>query len=125
MRQIRFGVFETNSSSVHTLTVCTEEEYKKYMCGELLAVKYPSYLKGTRYEGMKMMTPDDAYNYEVDYFKKNNWSTEDEEDIWEEVSCDFKKYNTDEDDYMEEYEEHFTTPSGDRMVVFGEYGRDG
>lgn len=27
-KQIRRGVFETNSSSVHSLTMCTAEEYK-------------------------------------------------------------------------------------------------
>lgn len=28
-RQIRRGVFETNSSSVHSLTMCSDDEYKK------------------------------------------------------------------------------------------------
>lgn len=28
--QIRQGVFETNSSSVHSLTMCSSEEYKKW-----------------------------------------------------------------------------------------------
>lgn len=30
MIQIRFNVFETNSSSVHTLTVCTKEQYEAW-----------------------------------------------------------------------------------------------
>ena len=29
-KQIRFGVFETNSSSQHTLTIMSEEEFKEY-----------------------------------------------------------------------------------------------
>lgn len=29
-RQIRRGVFETNSSSVHSLTMCSSEEYYKW-----------------------------------------------------------------------------------------------
>ncbi|WP_313584682.1 hypothetical protein [Lacrimispora sp.] len=28
-RQIRRGVFETNSSSTHSLTMCSEEEFEK------------------------------------------------------------------------------------------------
>ena len=28
MRQIRQGVFETNSSSCHSITMCSEEEFK-------------------------------------------------------------------------------------------------
>ena len=34
--QIRRNVFETNSSSVHSITMCSEDEYKKWRDGELL-----------------------------------------------------------------------------------------
>ena len=34
--QIRKHVFETNSSSVHSLCVCTKEEYNAWRRGELL-----------------------------------------------------------------------------------------
>lgn len=36
MRQIRIGVFETNSSSTHTLVVCTDEELEKWKKGEII-----------------------------------------------------------------------------------------
>ena len=39
-RQIRRGVFETNSSSVHSLTMCSGEEYKKWENGEILYWKW-------------------------------------------------------------------------------------
>ena len=32
---IRKGTFETNSSSTHSLTMCTKEEYDKWIIGEL------------------------------------------------------------------------------------------
>ena len=35
-RQIRTRVFESNSSTTHTLTICSEETYKKWENGELL-----------------------------------------------------------------------------------------
>lgn len=35
MKQVRKSVFETNSSSVHSLTFCTVEEYEKFMKGDL------------------------------------------------------------------------------------------
>lgn len=35
-RQIRNGVFETNSSIVHTLTICTKKEFDEWKNGELL-----------------------------------------------------------------------------------------
>lgn len=39
-RQIRIGVFETNSSSTHSLTMCSEEEFKKWTAGEIFFDKY-------------------------------------------------------------------------------------
>ena len=36
MKQIRTGLFETNSSSTHTLTMCSDEEYKDWLDGKLL-----------------------------------------------------------------------------------------
>jgi len=35
-RQIRRGVFETNSSSTHSITMCSKEEYERWEKGELL-----------------------------------------------------------------------------------------
>ena len=35
-RQIRRGVFETNSSSVHSLTMCMESDYDRWKNGELV-----------------------------------------------------------------------------------------
>jgi len=33
--QIRRGTFETNSSSVHSLTLCSESDYERWSNGEL------------------------------------------------------------------------------------------
>ena len=35
-RQIRRNVFETNSSSTHSLTMCSEEEFEQWKKGEVL-----------------------------------------------------------------------------------------
>ena len=35
MRKIRFNTFETNSSSTHTLCICSKEKYDKWNNGEL------------------------------------------------------------------------------------------
>ena len=40
MKQIRKNVFETNSSSTHTLAICTEDEYKKWQEGKMLFNKW-------------------------------------------------------------------------------------
>ena len=39
-RQIRRGVFETNSSSMHSLTICSQVEYDAWEKGELLMDSY-------------------------------------------------------------------------------------
>ncbi len=96
-RQVRLGVFETNSSMTHALTICTEEEYRRWQDGELLYGKWEHDFKTSE---------------EVELLDK--WEKE------EYVSSE--EY---EDDYnFEHYEEHFTTPHGDNMVAFGYYGHD-
>jgi len=44
MKQIRVGVFETNSSSTHSLTIVPEEEYEKWVASELLFDQYKKVL---------------------------------------------------------------------------------
>ena len=39
-RQVRRGVFETNSSSTHSLTMCSEEEFEAWKRGEVLFQPY-------------------------------------------------------------------------------------
>ena len=53
MKKIRFGVFETNSSSTHTLCMCTKEEYKKFKKGEMFYNNNEE----------KLMTPDEKDKY--------------------------------------------------------------
>lgn len=89
---IRKNVFETNSSSVHSLCICTEEEFDAWKKGELY------------------------YNYWNDKFTKNPV------DRWNEDNQTYEGFF--EESWLETYEEHFTTPSGDKMVAFGRYGRD-
>lgn len=57
--QIRRGVFETNSSSVHSLTICSKEEYDKWKKGELLFDKYNE----TFVEATEDNEDDDVYTY--------------------------------------------------------------
>ena len=36
MKQIRRNVFETNSSSTHSITMCMKSDYDKWVAGELV-----------------------------------------------------------------------------------------
>ena len=94
-KQIRFGVFETNSSSCHTLCICTKEEFEKWQNGELL----------------------------FDYYKDK--LVEKPQDWDEDPRGELRTYDEwYEDDYLETYEEEYTSPSGDQIVAFGKYGND-
>lgn len=96
MKQIRKGVFETNSSSTHSITICTQEEFDKFMNGELV---YDSWED-------KLVPVDSQENDAKRYSTWNNLG-----------DGGFS--------YLETYAESFTTPSGDHMVAFGSYGYDG
>ena len=51
-RQIRRGVFETNSSSVHSITMCSDDEYKEWENGDAYMQRYGSKIQ-TREEIIK------------------------------------------------------------------------
>lgn len=94
MRQVRFGVFETNSSSTHSLVICTQEEYSQFQKDELM---YDSYAeKLVPYTRLLLDT--ESYRYQ-----------------------NYMNFGRD----MERFHQSFTTPSGDKMVAFGEFGYDG
>lgn len=127
-RQVRRGVFETNSSSVHILTMCIKSDFDRWSDGETFLYDdngygYPSdnkpvyenfytkeeciaFIKSSRY------TPDDDFD----------WNNEESvEELLEE--CDFRSYKGYERDY-EWFEDSYITPSGEEIVAFGYYGSD-
>ena len=73
---IRYGVFETNSSSSHSLCVCTKEEYEKFKKGDLVLDTYESELI-PRPKDFKMYIEEEPryirYNYAPD--AKLNFTT--------------------------------------------------
>ena len=117
MIQVRLGMFETNSSSTHSLIITTREDYDKLLSGEYLIDRYNDKLV-PRAEAIKEI--------------EENWPTwhDDLKSMYEEPTIEdaFRDNDLDtlehymDDDYLETYEEEYTTPSGDRIVVFGKYG---
>ena len=105
MRIVRLNTFETNSSAVHAMVICTEKDYARWQAGELLldrparvliefdAVKdTESYLEDLKYpeSGREYQSPDGLRQF-----------------------C--------EEGYFHEFYEEFDSPSGDAMVAFGYY----
>lgn len=140
-RQIRKSVFETNSSSTHSLTICTEEEYKRWKKGELLYKRWDEkFVEAGEYiltDEIKELAKLDYDKKKQKYWKK--WEDLSEEEREELYSIKLEEKKTDDmrgtmtyyeyyDDYcygLTNYEEYYTSPSGDKLVIFGRYGYDG
>lgn len=97
MKTIRYGTFETNSSSTHSLIICTDEEYKKWMDDEMVLDRYA--------DAIVSMPSEEQL----------------EEDDWEYVK--YSDYYDKID--METFHEEYTTKHGDKIHIFGWYGYDG
>ena len=127
MFKIRYGVFETNSSSTHSLCVAQNDEIDKLQRDELLVNL--SYYKNSYLisydEALSTLKDDiDNYGHEDD---KAIIASGDKEEIYRlmyeyDIAEPFDRYL--EAEYLEPYEEEFTTKNGDRVLVFGRYGHD-
>lgn len=137
--QIRRGTFETNSSSVHSLCICTKEEFDAWKNGELLydpyGCKNEKFIKNNfELTDAQKTEAIVAYNAASGKFWKD-WNSllEDEKENWYKEfalqnglrSEDYYTY----EDYMhgdyESYYGSYKTKSGEVVVAFGCYGYDG
>ena len=116
MKQIRRGIFETNSSSVHSLTMCSGEEYQKWENGEVLFWKWEGKF-GTKEEMIKMLKV-------KSWLSNVDWGDEDAvNDVFlDEGINTCEKFFEDCD--FETFEDRYTTSSGEEVVAFGYYGHD-
>lgn len=141
--QVRSGVFETNSSSTHSLNICTKTDYDRWMNDKNIVFIGDSWLVDAKdFDGREFVTKSEI----IDYLKKKNESITDEDDKFPETISGY--FERDEDDWysispasddgiydsdtyeldneeLESYTQEFTTPSGDEMVAFGVYGYQG
>lgn len=147
--QVRQGVFETNSSSTHTLTICSKDDFDKWKhgevfwldndCGKLQTNK--SFVTPEELEELtekyneeeqkridsgdkfaKVLDMDKVLNERRDYdsYYVSYWDTE-RSSLEAYTMDDWYARNSD----LETYSRSFTSPSGDEMVAFGAFGYDG
>lgn len=147
--QVRQGVFETNSSSTHTLTICSKDDFDKWKHGEVfwldndwhkldtnknfvtpeelkeLAKKYNEEQQERIDAGdkfAKVLDIDKVLNERPDY---DSWR----DSYWDTERSSLEAYTTDDfyeqNDGLETYSRSFTSPSGDEMVAFGAFGYNG
>ena len=145
MKQIRKNVFETNSSSTHTLAICTEDEYKDWQDGKLLfnkwnetfiknsiritkqdrkeAEEYYTRCKGKYYKDWFELT--DAEKEEYTYTRISQQRRQEKDSLfdYEGVGLTYQEFMQDcNSDGLETKTSHYTSPSGDKLVITCAYG---
>ena len=110
-RQIRFGAFETNSSSVHSLTIASKEEFQKF-------------------KNRKLFLKDDDHfvpkKEVLEYLKERGHYIEriSEQELNRLIKrYGYQSYENFGEDY-EYFEYEYKTESGDKIIVFGYSGQD-
>ncbi len=106
MRQIRFGTFETNSSSTHSLVIGTPEQIEKWEAGELYINYYDDY--ATVFKTKEEL---DQMEETEKSFYRDEWKNGEE---WDEAT-----------EYLDHDSQIITTPGGEQLSIVCAYGRDG
>lgn len=125
MKQIRRGVFETNSSSTHSLTMMLKSDYERWHNEKLYL-----YEGGYGWEFSQPIKNSLYTKEDVLKFAKNNRYWHDYvEDGYNEYDMlryiGFVAWDDEGSECLESFYKEFTTPSGETIVAFGEYGYDG
>ena len=146
MRQIRKNVFETNSSSTHTLAICTEDEYKDWQDGKLLfnkwnetfikntivitkqdrkeAEEYYTRCKGKYYKDWSELTDKEREEYTYNHVAQQRRQEKIPPfDDYEGSGLTYQEFLQDcSNDGLETDVSHYTSPSGDKLVITCAYG---
>lgn len=121
-RQIRRGVFETNSSSVHSITMCSKSEFDRWKNGELLFWQEEAKF-ATRNEIIEEMKTMKWWNGSMRY-ANTDWNNDEEVDeiFSDERIKTYEKFF--EDNWYETYCKEYETKGGEKIIAFGYYGHD-
>lgn len=130
MIQIRYGCFETNSSSTHTLVMCNEREYRDFLQNKILIRGWNSSGKGLfiTYDEALADLKKDYEKCPMHYLREHgveSLETCDENTILnilaeEDIALSYEHYG----DGYEFYDESYTTPGNEVVHAFGYYGYD-
>lgn len=99
---IRRGIFETNSSSVHSLTMCSDDEYSKWRNGEMYYNRWEHKFVNKSEEIEREREKEGRYTEYLTYDEFYDW--------------DYIEFET--------FDEEYTTSSGETIHAFGYYGHD-
>lgn len=129
-RQVRFGVFECNSSSTHSLTLMMKSDYDRWE-SEGLYLYSNAYYFGCGSDAPKagaLYTKEEVIAFLEKYDRAHRYESSDyvtDEDAFYDNRKDagFLLYG-EGNDSLESFYDEFTTPGGETVVAFGEYGYD-
>ena len=110
MIQVRRNVFETNSSSTHSLVMAVKSDFDKWEKGE---VYYCNWAPDKKFEQGKFYTKEEVEAYYNE--------TGDERDPYD--FCTYEEFCDDE--YLEVESYSYTTPSGEVIEAVAKYGYSG
>ncbi len=143
MINIRSCVFETNSSSTHSINICTRKDWLNWKEGKLLYNPYEEHFIDNYLlsEEKKMARLREYYESMIkkEFYKEFQDLTKEEVrnlmmravsdgyifDSNADVDCyDYFTYSDfwDTDDELEHYVTNYTSESGEEIVIFGKYG---
>lgn len=97
MRTVRRGCFETNSSSVHSISICSENQWNRFFNSEIKI---------------------DRYDQDIFVDQSNPQYDEDS-------YLTFRQWYDNTPDGVEPYYCKKETPKGEKIVVYGKSGYDG
>lgn len=138
MKQVRRGTFETNSSSVHSMTMCSEDKFKKWEEGELYycdesekfftreEIIEKAKERKREYEENKRLG-EGFYSWMEKYIEAQS----DEELLKIETERDYGGYYTYEkfwnwaESEYETFIQTYTTEKGEEVISFGYHGYNG
>ena len=134
---IRTGVFETNSSSVHSCSICTEDTFKKFNDGEVWIKGEDDYLpKDEAIEYNLNEIKEDIPEDKFEKFSEVYRTTCSFYEAYDAIDEEFRKWDIDPWDFYldeetfweyheyEDWSKGFTDSNGTPMVAWGYCGHD-
>ena len=111
MKVIRRNVFETNSSSTHSITMCSKEDFDAWKKGKMLLDECDGKFITKEAALAKLKEQDEDLDL-------------DDRDAVEDAMRDneFLTYDDYMDGELEQFERSYKTKGGETVVAFGRYG---
>jgi hypothetical protein len=131
MIQIRNGLFETNSSSVHSMVLCGKNDYQAWIDGDKL---FNNEYEWRGNDAPQFVTPEEAAQYDKYYpypeMREDSWGYRtdfigEDGEYHERQFLTFEEYEKAYSWDYETFDDSYTTPGGEEDIAFGYFGRNG